>query len=160
MDRANEYQLLPRSLIGDPDAVLGILTTVTTSMVGLTALVLTIVLVVVQLAMGQFSPRIVQRLRWTGPAISRWVVRRDLRAYPADHPGGATRRPGQVPGMGVIATFVLSFASIAVLVRYLHHVGQALRISALVELPGGDTPKLVDKIYPDTDDHRSGCRTE
>ena len=31
-------------------------------MVSLTALVLTIVLVVVQLAMGQFSPRIVQRL--------------------------------------------------------------------------------------------------
>jgi len=68
MDRANEYQLLPRLLIGDPDTVLGILTTVTTSMVGLTALVLTIVLVVVQLAMGQFSPRIVQRLLLDRPS--------------------------------------------------------------------------------------------
>ena len=56
------YQLIPPSLIGGPDAALGILTTVATSMVSLTALVLTIVLVVVQLAMGQFSPRIVQRL--------------------------------------------------------------------------------------------------
>jgi uncharacterized membrane protein len=46
---------------------------------------------------------------------------------------------------------VLSFASIAVLVMYVHHVGQAPRISALVELAGGDTRKLVDKIYPDTD---------
>ena len=62
VDRANDYDLIPRSLTGDPDAVLGILTTVATSMVSLTALVLTIVLVAVQLAMGQFSPRIVQRL--------------------------------------------------------------------------------------------------
>ena len=64
LDRANDYQLIPPSLIGGPDArhALGILTTVATSMVSLTALVLTIVLVVVQLAMGQFSPRIVQRL--------------------------------------------------------------------------------------------------
>ena len=34
---------------------------------------------------------------------------------------------------------------------YVHHVGQALRISALVELAGGDTRRLVDKVYPDED---------
>ena len=39
-----------------------ILSTVAASMVSLTALVLTITMVVVQLAMGQFSPRIVQRI--------------------------------------------------------------------------------------------------
>ncbi len=62
VDRATQYELIPSSLVGTPDAALQILTTVATSMVSLTALVLTIVLVVVQLAMGQFSPRIVQRL--------------------------------------------------------------------------------------------------
>src|ERR1700710_121696 len=62
VDRATDYDLIPASLVGTPDAALQILTTVATSMVSLTALVLTIVLVVVQLAMGQFSPRIVQRL--------------------------------------------------------------------------------------------------
>ena len=62
IDKANDYQLVPPELVGGPDAARAILGTVATSMVSLTALVLTIVLVVVQLAMGQFSPRIVQRL--------------------------------------------------------------------------------------------------
>ena len=47
---------------GGPDAAMEILGTVAASMVSLAALVLTITMVVVQLAMGQFSPRIVQRI--------------------------------------------------------------------------------------------------
>ena len=159
LDRAYDYQLIPRSLTGDPDAVLGILTTVATSMVSLTALVLTIVLVVVQLAMGQFSPRIVQRLLRDRPsqlAIGLFVATfvqtlLTIREVEPGDPG----EPGQVPGVGVLTTFALSFASIAVLVMYVHHVGQALRISALVELAGVDTRRLVDKIYPDTDQRAS-----
>ena len=49
-------------LAGGPDAATAVLSTVAASMVSLTALVLTITMVVVQLAMGQFSPRIVQRI--------------------------------------------------------------------------------------------------
>lgn len=153
LDRANDYELVPRSLVGGPDAVLGILGTVATSMVSLTALVLTIVLVVVQLAMGQFSPRIVQRLLRDRPsqlAIGLFVATfvhtlLTIREVEPGDPG----EPGQVPGVAVIATFALSLASIAVLVMYVHHVGQALRISALVELAGGDTRRLLDKVYPD-----------
>lgn len=60
VDRAFDGALIPRTLTGGPDAALEILGTVAGSMVSLTALVLTVVLVVVvQLAMGQFSPRIV-----------------------------------------------------------------------------------------------------
>ena len=154
MDRANDYRLIPRSLTGDPDAVLGMLTTVATSMVSLTALVLTIVLVVVQLAMGQFSPRIVRRLLRDRPSeLAIGVFVADVRPNVADHQGSSTRRSRRRagPGVGVLTTFALSFASIAVLVMYVHHVGQALRMSALVELAGVDTRRLVDKIYPDTD---------
>ena len=153
LDRANDYQLIPPSLIGGPDAALGILTTVATSMVSLTALVLTIVLVVVQLAMGQFSPRIVQRLLRDRPsqlAIGLFVATfvHTLLAL-REVQLGDLGEPGQVPGVAVIATFVLALASIATLVMYVHHVGQALRVSALVELAGSDTRKLVDKVYPD-----------
>ena len=153
IDRANDYQLVPQSLVGGPDAALAILGTVATSMVSLTALVLTIVLVVVQLAMGQFSPRIVQRLLRDRPsqvAIGLFVATfvHTLLAIRDVEPGDPGE-PGQVPGVAVIATFVLSLASIAVLVMYVHHVGQALRISALVELAGGQTRRLLDKVYPD-----------
>ena len=60
IDRATGFDLIPRWISGGPDAAMGILTTIAVSMVSLAALVLTITMVVVQLAMGQFSPRIVQ----------------------------------------------------------------------------------------------------
>ena len=62
IDKAFDYKLVPQSISGGPDAAMEILGTVAASMVSLAALVLTITMVVVQLAMGQFSPRIVQRI--------------------------------------------------------------------------------------------------
>src|SRR5215210_722691 len=62
LDRLFGYDALPRGLVGGPDAAIAVLSTVAASMVSLTALVLTITMVVVQLAMGQFSPRIVQTI--------------------------------------------------------------------------------------------------
>jgi uncharacterized membrane protein len=40
-------------------------------------------------------------------------------------------------------------ASIVLLVTYVHHIGQALRVSALIELVGERTRQLVDDRYPD-----------
>jgi uncharacterized membrane protein len=62
LDRAYDYQAIPQVLVGRPTSANAILTTIAVSMVSLAALVLTITMVVVQLAMGQFSPRIVQRI--------------------------------------------------------------------------------------------------
>ena len=39
--------------------------------------------------------------------------------------------------------------SIAVLVIYVHHIGSALRVSALIELVGRDTRSLLDEHYPE-----------
>lgn len=153
IDRASDYQLVSANLVGGPEAALEILTTVAASMVNLTVLVLTIVLVVVQLAMGQFSPRIVQRLLRDRPsqlAIGLFVATfvhtlltiREVEVGEGDD-------PGQVPGVAIMTTFLLSVISIAALVVYIHHIGQALRVSALVEIAGEDTRKLVRKIYPD-----------
>lgn len=153
LDRAYDYDLVPPSLVGGPDAALGILTTVAAAMVSLTALVLTIVLVVVQLAMGQFSPRIVQRLLRDRPsqfAVGLFVATfvQALLAIREVHFASASQ-PARVPGVAVVATLLLVMACIAVLVMYVHHVGQALRVSALVELAGKDTRRLLDKMYPD-----------
>ena len=48
-------------------------------------------------------------------------------------------------------SYVLVLASIAALVIYVQHIGQALRVSGLIELVGHDTRKLVDRIYPDAE---------
>lgn len=153
IDRMNDYELVPPSLVGGPDAAMEILTTVAGSMVNLAVLVLTIVLVVVQLAMGQFSPRIVQRLLRDRPsqfAIGLFVATfvHTLLAIREVEPAGPDTE-GQVPGTAILVTFVLALASIAALVMYIHHIGQALRVSALVEIAGDNTRKLVKKMYPD-----------
>ncbi|MBA3959931.1 MAG: DUF2254 domain-containing protein, partial [Chloroflexi bacterium] len=68
LDRFFDYEAIPQDLVGGPQAASAILSTVAASMVSLTALVLTITMVVVQLAMGQFSPRIVQRILQDKPS--------------------------------------------------------------------------------------------
>jgi uncharacterized membrane protein len=152
IDRLFDYDLVPAGLVGGPDAALAILSTVAISMVSLTALVLTITMVVVQLAMGQFSPRIVQRILRDKPsqiAIGLFVatfVHAVLAIREVTLNGD---RQGNVPGVAVVTAFVLVLISIAVLVMYVHHIGQSLRVSALIELVGKDTRKLIDRIYPD-----------
>ena len=152
LDRYFDYKLIPQQLVGGPDAAMAILSTVAASMVSLAALVLTITMVVVQLAMGQFSPRIVQRILRDKPsqiAIGLFVATfvHAILAIREVTPNGDGE--GTVPGIAVITAFVLVLISIAVLVMYVHHIGQALRVSALIELVGKDTRALIDQFYPD-----------
>ena len=152
LDRYFDYEAIPQSLVGGPDAAAEILATVAASMVSLAALVLTITMVVVQLAMGQFSPRIVQRILRDKPsqlAIGLFVatfVHAILALREVTNNGDGT---GNVPGIAVVTAFVLVLVSIAVLVVYVHHIGQALRVSALIELVGKETRSLLDHKYAD-----------
>ena len=152
LDRYFDYEALPSNVVGGPEAATAILATVAASMVSLTALVLTITMVVVQLAMGQFSPRIVQRILQDKPsqlAIGLFVatfVHAILALREVTNEGDGT---GNVPGIAVVMSFVLVLVSIAVLVMYVHHIGQSLRVSSLIELVGKDTRKLLDRKYPD-----------
>jgi uncharacterized membrane protein len=153
LDRAFDYHAIPQALVGRPTSANAILTTIAVSMVSLAALVLTITMVVVQLAMGQFSPRIVQRILRDKPsqlAIGLFVatfVHAVLTIREVVDRGDGT---GQVPGIALATSYLLVLASIAVLVIYVHHIGQALRVSALIELVGNDTRKLVERRYPDS----------
>ena len=72
VDRLTGYRLVPTSLTGTPSDAQTILSSFAGALVSLTTLVLTVTLVAVQLAMGQFSPRIVGALltdRWSQLAI-------------------------------------------------------------------------------------------
>jgi uncharacterized membrane protein len=152
LDRASDYQAIPQVLVGRATSANMILSTIAVSMVSLAALVLTITMVVVQLAMGQFSPRIVQRILRDKPsqlAIGLFVatfVHSVLTIREVLDRGDGT---GQVPGIAVATAYLLVLASIAALVIYVHHIGQSLRVSALIELVGDDTRKLLDRRYPD-----------
>src|SRR5215207_8629666 len=153
IDEATNYDLVSSSLTGGPDAALQILSTIAASMVSLAALVLTITMVVVQLAMGQFSPRIVQTFLRDKPsqfAIGLFVATfaHAMLAMREVHFDGG----GSVPGLAIVVAYVLIVVSIAALVLYVHHIGQSLRVSALIELVGDGTRRSIDGRYPDRGD--------
>ncbi|MBA3295292.1 MAG: DUF2254 domain-containing protein [Geodermatophilaceae bacterium] len=149
VDRSTDFELIPQSFTGGPDIAIAILSTVAASMVSLAALVLTITMVVVQLAMGQFSPRIVQTFLQDKPsqiAIGLFVATFAhaivaLREVDVDK--------GNVPGLAIVVAFLLVLVSIVVLVLYVHHIGRSLRVASLMELVGEQTRKLLDQVYPD-----------
>jgi uncharacterized membrane protein len=150
IDKAFDYRLVPQWISGGPDAAMEILGTIAASMVSLAALVLTITMVVVQLAMGQFSPRILQRVLedkpsqlaigiFVGTFAHAMLALREVK----------TEGAGVVPGLAVVVAFVLVIVSIMVLVWYVNHIGRSLRVSALIELVGTATRGLLDAIYTD-----------
>jgi uncharacterized membrane protein len=149
VDRAVDYDLVPEALTGGPDAALAILSTVAASMVSLAALVLTITMVVVQLAMGQFSPRIVQTILRDKPSQIAVGVFVATFAHAMLALREVHFENGTVPGLAIVVAYALVLVSIVLLVMYVHHIGQALRVSSLIELVGDRTRKLVDDLYPD-----------
>jgi uncharacterized membrane protein len=157
IDRATDGTLLSTSITGDPNAAVAILSTAAASMVSLTALVLTITGVVVQLAMGQFTPRSVRPFLEDRP--SQWAIGVFVGAFA--HSILALRevhsftQQGYVPGLTIAVSFLLMFASVVVLVGYVHHIGNSLKVDSIIKSVGEETRDLFAKLYPDREP-RSG----
>src|SRR3954470_10060581 len=150
VDRATDYRLVPQSLTGTPSDAQTILSSFATAMVSLTTLVLTVTLVAVQLAMGQFSPRIVGALladRWSQLAIGLFgasflvtvLTLREIR-------GSDT---GTVPGLSMLLSYVLMLASIIVLFLFVNHAGQGLRVAGLIDLVGDRSREFIVREHGD-----------
>ena len=120
-------------------------------MVSLTALVLTVVLVVVQLAMGQFSPRIVATILQDKPsqfAIGIFVgtfAHAMLALSQVNTAEGAEF----VPGVAIVVAFILIIVSIMVLVLYVNHIGRKLRAASLIEAVSEQIRTKLDELYPE-----------
>lgn len=150
LDSRTDFHLVSIDVIGGPDAALAILGAVAASMISLVATVLSITMVVVQLAMGQFSPRIVQTFLQDRPsqnAIGLFVAT-FVHAMLTMRQVQVSEDDPIVPGISVAVTFLLVVVDVVVLVMYIHHIGRALQVSSLIELVGGRTRTLLDKVYP------------
>src|SRR4051794_14887605 len=149
LDRRSGYTLVPQSVTGTPSDAQTTLSVFATAMASLTSLVLTVTLVVVQLAMGQFSPRIVGALlsdRFSQLAIglfgATFVVAvltiREIRGSDA----------GTVPGVSGLLTHLLMLASLVTLVLFVPHAGQTMRASGLIDLVGDRPRDLIESSFP------------
>jgi uncharacterized membrane protein len=147
VDRATDYGLVPESVTGPPASVETILSTFATAMASLTSLVLTVTLVAVQLAMNQFSPRIVSALladRFSQFAIGLFGATFVVAVLTLREVDSAA---GSVPGMSVLLAYLLMLASLVVLILFVHHAGQGLRVAGLIDLVGDRTRALIEQTF-------------
>jgi uncharacterized membrane protein len=148
IDRAAGYDLVSETITGNASAASALLSTIITATVTLLSVVLTVMTVAVQLAMGQFSPRIVpallrDRLHRLSFAVFGATVAFGIVALHA-----IDSQKGQVPGLTVTITYLLTLTSLAVLVVYVSHAGQRLRASGLIDLVGDQLHREIDKRFP------------
>lgn len=147
----DDGSLVPQSITGDPTAAMQILYLISFAMLTLTGLVLSLVVVVVQLAMGVFSPRIVRQILqdrpsqaaiglFAGTFAHSMLTMREIRTTPDG---------GSVPGLAVGVALLLVLGCITTLVWYVNHIGQSLRVAALVGWVAEDTIKTLGHVYPD-----------
>jgi uncharacterized membrane protein len=148
VDRSAGYDLVPQSITGNPAAASSLLATVITAVVTLLSVVLTVMTVAVQLAMGQFSPRIVvallhDRLHQGAFALFGATVAWSIVAL-----RGIDDQANVVPGLTVLVAYGLAIASLGVLVVYVAHAGDRLRADGLIDLVGGQLHAEILRRFP------------
>ncbi|WP_245159061.1 DUF2254 domain-containing protein [Blastococcus sp. TF02A-35] len=144
VDRATDYRLVPQALTGTPSDAQTILSSFATAMVSLTTLVLTVTLVAVQLAMGQFSPRIVGALlndRFSQLAIGLFGTTFLVAVLTLREVRGSDR--GTVPGLSMMLCYLLMLTSLVVLVLFVQHASQGLRVAGLIDLVGDRSREFI-----------------
>ena len=143
--------LIPQSVTGDPTAAMQILYLISFAMLTLTGLVLSLVVVVVQLAMGVFSPRIVRQILQDRPSQAAIGLFAGTFSHSMLSMRAVVTTPdgGTVPGLAVLVAMILVLSCIGTLVWYLNHIGQSLRVAALVGWVANDTMKTLSHVYPD-----------
>src|ERR1700712_346959 len=149
LDHRSGYTLIPQTVTGTPSDAQTTLSVFASGMVSLTSLVLTVTLVVVQLAMGQFSPRIVGALlsdRFSQLAMGLFGATFVVAVLTLREIRGSDS--GTVPGLSVLLAYLLMAASLVTLVLFVHHSGQTMRATGLIDLVGDRTRDLIESSFP------------
>jgi uncharacterized membrane protein len=151
IDGAVGYDRLPSSVLGTPTAVQTILSTAASAMLTLTTIVLTVLTLGVQLAMQQFSPRIVRALlsdrrsQLAHGLFAATFLYCMVAVAKVNDKGSAG---SQVPSLTVVFAYLLLLASLVVLVLYVHHAGQSLRVAGLIDVVGDNLQAELDRSFP------------
>lgn len=144
-------ELVPPAISGDETAAMQMLYLIAFAMLTLTGLVLSLVVLIVQLAMGTFSPRIVRQILQDRPSQCAIGLFAGTFSYSLLCMRAIDTTPdgGTVPGLAVVGAMILVLSCIMTLVWYVNHVGQMLRVAALVGSVANDTMSTLEQIYPD-----------
>jgi uncharacterized membrane protein len=155
IDKAAGHDIVGQSVTGSAASIQTILTVAATALVTLTSVVLSLTLVAVQLAMGQFSPRIVRAILHDrrsqlaiGLFIGTWAytltVMREVNASRTGGGGGGD----PIPGLAVVVDYALILGAVITLVLFVHHTAQSIRAGGLIGLVGDETREQIERLYP------------
>ena len=131
---------------GGAAAARAVLSTIATAMITFTGLVFSITIVALQLASGQYSPRVMRtflRDRTSKVALATFVATFSfaltvLRATRAD----------DVPGISVTLSLVLVFASVGVFIHYINHTAHGIRATAIIDSVAEEGRACIERNYP------------
>jgi uncharacterized membrane protein len=150
IDKASGYKLVGHAVTGSAASVQTILTIASTALITLTSVVLSLTLVAVQLAMGQFSPRIVRTIlhdRRSQFAIGLFIGTFAYAMTVLREVNGKSSGGGPVPGLAAVVGYALILSAIVTLVLYVHHTAQSIRVGGLIGLVGDETRGEVERLY-------------
>ena len=143
-----DRSIVGTSVTGSAASVQTILTVASTALVTLTSVVLSLTLVAVQLAMGQFSPRIVRAIlhdRRSQLAVGLFI---GTFAYSMTVLREVSSGGGPLPGLAILVDYGLILSAIVVLVLFVHHTAQSIRVGGLIGWVADATRDEVDRLYP------------
>jgi uncharacterized membrane protein len=141
---------------GTADDARNVLIVVSTTMITVTGLVFALTIVALQIASGQYSPRLLRnfmRDRGTQVVLSVFVG-----AFAYSTAGLYTvgvQRAGEqafVPRLAVSGSLGLALASVGVLIYFIHHLAHSIQIDTIMSQIQRETREVIDDVYP----HASG----
>jgi uncharacterized membrane protein len=133
-----------------------LLIVVSTTMITVTSLVFALTIVALQIASGQYSPRLLRsfmRDRGTQVVLSIFVG-----AFAYSTAGlytvGLSRsgRTEYVPRLAVSGSLALALASVGVLIYFIHHLARSIQIDSIMSTVERETHAVIDDLYPEPPD--------
>ena len=136
---------------GDADAASTVLQVIATTIIPVTSLTFSLVVVALQLASQQFSPRLLREF------ARDWVIQAVLSVLVATFVFALTVLLGlnseePVPKLAVNVAFLGGLASIGALLAFLGHIVRALRIDTMMVAVHGETVATLQQVYPRVDE--------
>jgi len=151
IDRSAGFHIVGTTVTGSAASAQTILTASATALVTLTSVVLSLTLVAVQLATGQFSPRIVRAIlhdRRSQLAVGLFIGTFAYSMTVLREVNGQSSGGGSLPGLAVVVDYGLILSAIVVLVLYVHHTAQSIRVGGLIGWVADTTREEVERLYP------------
>ena len=137
--------------VGTPETVHSILTLIGTAIATLTALVLTIVAVVIQLATQDLSPRAVRTFLQDAHShltIGTFVTTFTYALVVLQQFDRIAQEEDIVASTSMTLAFLLAVVSLGMFISYVDHIVHQSRVTSIIDLIGNETRHVIEQMYP------------